>query len=127
MIDAVLARLGETWDGISVVPPNITDEAPADASPYIAVQFPASNVERMPVTDRLYREEGGFRLVLHMARGAGHADVTTKADALAALFRDTAFAGVETFVPSTPYIDDESGNYVRAAVVVPYRYQFRDA
>lgn len=124
VIDAVAARMGVTWNGIVVIGPNETDRPPRDGAPFIMLQFPVSNTERLPVTRRLYREEGGFRVVLHTARGVGLADHLTQLDALAELFRDRRFDGLETRVPSAPYIDDEDGNYVIGAIAVPYVHQF---
>lgn len=124
VVDAVAARLGDTWNGITVVPPNTTDEPPADGSPYILLQFPVADTRRSVVNNRQYREEGGFRVVLHGTRGSGTDQILERTGELAALFRDRKFDGVETQVPSEPFIDDETGNYAIAAVVVPYTYDF---
>lgn len=121
VLDAVMARLGATWSGVPVVQPFATNERPA--APYIVVEFPVANVERVSIGSRVYREDGGFRLVLALDQGVGLGDLLTKADALAAYFRDQAFGGVVTQVPSAPFLDDGAVT-AEASIVVPYTYQF---
>jgi hypothetical protein len=126
VIDAVALRLGETWSEIPVRMPNIGGPAPRDGSAFIAVDFPVANSERVAVNQRLYREEGGFRIILNGGADTGIDQIMTWSDQLAALFRDQKFGGIETQVPSSPFVDDsnDDGNYFQASVVVPYTYNF---
>jgi hypothetical protein len=90
------------------------------------VQFPVARTNKPPVGTRLYREEGGFRIVILAQNGAGLEDVLTWADGLAALFRDVKFDGVECQVPGSPFLDDsnDDGLYFKASIVCPYTYHF---
>lgn len=126
VIDAVDTYLNEVWTATTILDPNSANEPPSDGSPFIAVQFPVARNSR-PVIDRaFYREEGGFRIVINAMRGEGAGQTLIWADQLAALFRDRKFGGVSCQVPSSPFIDDrnESGMYFKAAIVVPYTYNF---
>jgi hypothetical protein len=126
VIDAVDARLGAIWDGLPVFGPNAEGETPSDGTPFLMVQYPASDTRRVTVNSRVYREEGGFRIVLNEARGFGLAKTTERCEALATLFRDVSFGGVVCQVPSSPFIDDdnEDGNYFQVSIVVPYTFNF---
>ena len=127
VIDAVKARLGDTWSGLPVVIPGGAAETPSDASAYLLVQFPVSSTARISVNQRSYREEGGFRIVINESSGSDALNsLMLKAEQLVALFRDQKFGGIQTQVPSSPYIDDdnENGNYYSAAIVIPYTYNF---
>ena len=127
VVNAVKARLGATWNGLPVIAPNdAMSETPADGSAFIALEFPVSNTERLPVNQRRYQEEGGFRIVINGERGAGVDDILTLADQVAALFCDQSFDGVRTQAPTSPRIDDgnDEGNYFRVVVAVPYTFQF---
>lgn len=122
---AVKERLGSSWNELAVRYPNDGQgETPADGSAYIAVQFPVANTDRMAVNQRLYREEGGIRLVVHAERGDGLDQVLGWTGALAALFSDQAFGGIKTQAAGSPFIDDDNelGNYFKAAVVIPYTF-----
>jgi len=126
VVDAFEAQIGATWSGLAVVGTNTSGESPSDGSSFIIIQFPVSTAVRITVNTGRYFEEGAARFVINMQRGDGLGAGLTKADALATLFRDVDFGGVETFVPSPPIIDDtnEDGNYYAFAVIVPYRYEF---
>jgi hypothetical protein len=126
VIDAVEARLGATWDGLPVFGANTEGEPPTDGSPFLMVQYPASDTRRLPITTPVYWEDGGIRIVLNEARGFGLAKTTQRCEALADLFRDQSFGGVVCQVPSSPFIDDDNddGNYFQASIVVPYTYCF---
>ncbi|QDM32094.1 hypothetical protein FNL55_12680 [Tardiphaga sp. vice352] len=129
VIDAVEARLGAIWDGLPVFGPNSEGEPPSDGTPFLMVQYPISNARRVTVNARIYREEGGFRIVLNEARGFGLEKTTQRCEALANLFSDQSFDGVVCQVPSSPFIDDdnEDGNYFQTSIVVPYTFNFTGA
>lgn len=125
---AVEARLGETWDGIPVFGVNSNKgRPPSDGSPFLMVQYPVvTDRRRMAVNAPIYREEGGFRLVLNETRGIGLQQGMERSKRLDDLFRDQKFAGVTCQVPSSPLIDDdnEDGNYFQLSMVVPYTFNF---
>lgn len=129
VVDAVAARLAASWTRCPVYGVNEgRGETPADGSPFLVPQFPVASVERLPVSQRFYRETGGIRFVLHTQAGAGTEPALTWAGELAALFRDQTFAGVITQAPSSPFIDnsnDRAGYFV-TTIVVPYTFNFSD-
>lgn len=129
--DAVDAYLGAHWAHVDVCPifvENQQGEIPADGSAFLKLQYPAANVDRLSVTDRLYREQGAVRVLIHVPRGAGTALIRQYGSEVAALFRDQAFSGVRCLVPTEPFTDDESdqGLYFVGSVVVPYEFYFRE-
>lgn len=130
VVAAVHARLDAEWGGPDVVEDdNSQGETPADGSPYLTVQFPFSNSERITFGtpgSNVHREEGAFRVLVHGQRGKGAAQIRLWADQAASLFRDKHFEGVQTFSPSSASTDDsnENGMYFVMAVAVPYRFDF---
>ena len=125
VVDAVEGHIGATWNGLPVIGANTGGEA--DGQQFILVQYPVSNTDRPVVDRRFYREEGGFRIVLHAHRGNGASQALTWCDQLAELFRDRDLGnGVKTQVPGSPFIDDQNdqGNFFQCSLVVPYSYQF---
>lgn len=131
MASAAVEELVETylaanWTRAPIFSENKEGETPADGSEFIVLQFPLSDVRRSFVNQRNYREEGGFRIVINVARGEGTATIRQYGAELAALFRDTKIGAITCGVPSEPFTDDQSdqGNYFTGALVVPYTYDF---
>lgn len=124
--DAVQAYLTANWTTAPILVENAEGETPTDGSPFIRLQFPVANVDRWAIDRRHYREAGGFRLIMAMARGTGTQLAREWGEQLATLFRDRKFDGVETKVPSEPFTDEQSdqGNYFLASMIVPYTYNF---
>ena len=127
VVDAVEAYLAANWSACPVIGPNGAGTTPEDGAPYIVAQYPVAGTVRM-VHQPYYREHGSIRFVIHVGRGAGIDQALAWADDLAALFRFKAFGGVRTQTPSSPMFDDEQsdGNYFWCALIVPYRYDWRD-
>lgn len=126
VVDAVYARLAANWAATDIDTTGERGETAGAA--FITVQFPVSNISRLSISDRLYREEGAFRIVINAERGdAGVANALTWADQLAALFRDVSFGGVQCLVPSSPAIGDfnDEGMYFVTTIVCPYTYDFQ--
>lgn len=129
--DSVDAYLAANWPYMADCPifvENEQGEIPFDGSAFLKLQYPVANVDRFLVEDRGYREEGGFRVLIHVQRGAGTDTIRQYGSELARLFRDQTFNGVECLVPSEPFTDDanDEGLYFVGSVVVPYRFYFRD-
>jgi hypothetical protein len=124
--EAVQAYLTTGWTDAPILVENEQGEGPEDGSPFVRLQFPASNVARWPVDQRYYREEGGFRLVIAVERGIGTQKIRDWGEELAELFRDREFDGVITRAPSEVFTDDDSdtGNYFVGTMIVPYEYNF---
>jgi uncharacterized protein DUF4128 len=130
VIAAVTARYEEFWQQRSkpavILPGNGPVEPPADGSPWTRLQFPAGDQARPIVNRRLYREEGGFRVVIAVEIGEGLEKASAWAEDIKTLFRDRKFSGVRTFVPGDIYVGDENdeGNYFVTALTVPYAFTF---
>lgn len=126
VVDAVIARLAEQWTDCPVLAGAY--RTPGDASPFLAVQFPVAETRRMTVNQRLYREEGAFRIVVATDRDDGEDKPMEWADRLALIFRDRKFGGIETQVPGSITLDDdkEDGVYLRTSFAVPFTRNFTD-
>lgn len=128
VIDAVEARLGQGWQGAPVYGLNgRIGDTPKDRSPYVLVQYPYNTARQLTFGApgaNVWRDEGGIRFVIHVARGSGVAQGLAWAEEIADLFRGKEFGGVQTFAPSSPVIDDanENGNYFILSLVVPYQF-----
>lgn len=125
--DAFKARLGNPWNGFPVGDVDTWETPPEGVDAFLVVEFPVVNSEK-PVLGRTYWEQGAARLVLSVKKGIGLSDGLAWADSLASLFRTHKFGGIETFVPSTPIVNDanDDGNWFELAVIVPFRFQFDD-
>ena len=126
VIAAVTSRLTTYWNKSAILEANFEGDAPSDGAPYLKLQFPASDKGRPIVNRRLYREEGGVRIVIAVEIGEGLTKASAWGEELATLFRDRKFSGVRTYVPGDIYVGDENdaGNYFVTALVVPYAFTF---
>lgn len=123
--EAVAARLDALWTRCPVFGINQEATAPADASPYLAVQFPVANRDQITIGapgNNIFREWGALRFVLHTERGAGPAKALAWADELALMFQAKQFGAVTTYAPSPPTLDGRNydGNYCVVSFAVPY-------
>lgn len=122
---AVEARLRAHSPVAAVFVENVIAEPPADGSGYIVLQFPVASVERWPVNERVYRETGAFRMVLHVPRGTGTDAIRDYGEQLAEIFCDQTFDGVQCRVPGPPFVDDSpEGSLIWASIVCPYDFTF---
>lgn len=129
VVDAVEARIAGLWAGPSkppVVGMNLTGKAP-NATDFIVIQYPVGAAEQITVGApgaNVWRETGVIRIVINAQRGKGMADALQWADELAGVLRGKAFAGVQTFAPSPPTIDDDNdqGNFFRVTFGCEYQH-----
>jgi hypothetical protein len=124
--DAVDSYLAANWTACPIFMENSQGDAPDDGSPFLLVDFPVSNTERAAVNQRLYREEGGARVIINVPRGGGTSLIRQWGEQIAALFRDVRISGINFLVPTEPAPDDSSdqGNYFTAAVVLVFWRSF---
>jgi hypothetical protein len=125
VIDAVEARLTAQWSSCPVFGLNDEAETPTDGSPFLAVQYPVANEEQISVGSpgsQVFRETGGFRLVLSVERTRGMTQGIGWVDDLRTLFRAQQFGGISCLGASPAFQDDsiDNGNYVLLTVVVEY-------
>jgi hypothetical protein len=127
--DAIYARLENTanWNHpeIPIVKGNI--DPGTENARFLAVQFPIANEDVASLGDpsnRLFREEGVVRLVLHGRSGEGADELLVLLEELRVLFRAKEFSGVITYAP-TPAVehdDNDDGNYYAVSTAVPYEF-----
>jgi hypothetical protein len=124
--DAVKARQAANWTTLPVYYANEATQPPADLSGFVVVETPIGRSSTISLgPSRGYREEGGFRFVIHVPLGSGAGDAFTYADALAALYRGkTLSAGLETLAPGPAVPLGDDGAYYKVSFSVPYRYLF---
>lgn len=124
VVDAVMGRLDAGWTGCPVAGANLGGADPV--APFIAIEFPVAN--EAPAStgapgDNIWREEGVFRIILHVERGAGIAEALAWCDTLAALFRGREFDGVQCWEVTSPRLDDDNDLSGYFQVFVAVRYQ----
>lgn len=129
VVDKVMAILAAQWTSCPVDAPNTTFETPDDGSPFIVVQYPYTRSRQMTFGDpgnNNWRDEGAFRLVIHVPRGEGIDRATQWADDLTAMFLGKDFGVFKTWVPSAPATDDRNSaaNYYVLSIAVPYWHDY---
>lgn len=128
---AFKARLTESWTatpflGDGNLQDNLTEPPPGDA--FLVVQYPITEGTK-PVLSGKYFDDGAARLVLNVRRYVSQSQALMWADLLASIFREfrsVDVVGFETFIPSSPIINDaiDDGNFIEYSVIVPYRFQY---
>lgn len=118
--------LRANWTRCAIRVENTGNQPPANGDEFLTLQFPFSDTQRWPISNRVYRETGGFRLVLAAKSGMGMATIRLWGGELRDLFIDRKIDGVDCRVPSAPFIDGDydEGPYILAAIVVPYFFNF---
>jgi hypothetical protein len=124
LADAVVAKLAAEFSLATILNQNEDMEEPQDGTPWVRVDFPVSQNERAALCRR-YRETGSFRVVVATQIASGMSDSRTMCEAIDAIFRAKRFGDVETEAPSIRDGIDQ-GNYLLAAVIVPYRFEYSD-
>lgn len=122
----VMQRLADQWYRCPVVVMNTTGEAPGDGSPYLLVQYPASNNGMRDIGEYQPAEEGGVRFVLHMYPGEGIQRPSEWGREIGDIFRSVRSGGLKFGAPSSPFFDDsnDEGSYFLCTVVAPYTFDF---
>lgn len=97
---------------------------------FVVLQFPFSN--SMPATvgapgGQWWMEEGAFRFVVSIPKGAGLGRGPEWSEQIAQLFRGEEFGDVVCFAPGSPAVDDrnETDAFFRLSFSVPYEFQFQ--
>lgn len=129
VVDAVKARLAANWTRAPVYGPNEPSQMPNDAGAFVSLMFPVSDEKQIALGQpgsRLYREEGGFRVILSAPIGSGMSPWLEWIDEIRAVFRGVVFDGVTTWEATPPAINSESddGAYMLLSVAVPYQFDF---
>jgi len=121
---------GVTGDVLPVL--NLNDSAdkrPTNGAPFIVLEYPVSNEQWLTVGApgaNIFKEIGGFRIILSEKRTVGMARAYGWIDELRTLFRGITFlSGALQCFESPPSVinnDSDLGNYFEFSFVVPYRY-----
>ncbi len=124
--NAVEARLRAGFTRAPILTENQESEVPGDSSAFVELQFPVADARRWAMGSRIYREEGGFRIVISLPVGSGTQLMRDWGEEIAVLFCDAKFDGVVCQVPSDPFTDPRGteGLYFQGSIVVPYTYNF---
>ncbi len=124
--NAVEARLRAGFTRAPILTENQESETPGDGSAFVELQFPVSDAERWAMGSRVYRETGGFRIVISLPVNSGIQLMRDWGEEIGALFCDAKFDGVVCQVPSDPFTDQRrtEGSYFQGSVVCPYTYNF---
>jgi len=127
--DAIQTYLEANWASISACPvftENEEGSIPDDGSAFLRLQFPVANVDRVSVSNRTYREAGGFRIIINVPRGAGTTTMRDYGASLANLFRDVRIGAIDCRAVAEPFTDDQSdkGLYYQGAMVVEFDRYF---
>ena len=131
VISAVAARLAAGFQEPDC-PIRDLNEPTVDRSrtAFVLVQYPYST--SMPATvgapgGQWWAEEGAFRIVITLPKGAGLGQGPTWAERIASLFRGEEFNDIVCFASGSPVIDDrnETEAFFRLSFSVPYEFQFQ--
>lgn len=130
VIDAVSARLAANWTLTPIFLSNTGGGVPADNSAFLSLTFPVANEVMKSTGDpgnNVWRETGGFRIVLAAPEGTTTDPWAAQIDTLRAVFRGKSFAGINCFEASPPMQNDNSdiGGYFELAFVVTYHFDIR--
>ena len=124
--DAITDHLQANWTRCPIMVENTQGDAPNDGSPFIVLQFPMSITVRRTISDRVYWEAGGFRIIINVASGEGTDTIREWGAELAVMFRDQQIGPVNCRTPTEPFTDmgADRGNYWQGSMVVTYDYAF---
>jgi hypothetical protein len=117
--------LAANWTETVIVGYDTVADTP-DVDAFVVQQYPVV-LGTHPVLGRHFFEEGVYRLVLNVNRGIGQAQGLLWSDQLRVLFNNVRFSSsLETLTPDGPIVDDnnEEGDWIAYAVIIPYRYQY---
>jgi hypothetical protein len=125
---AVKARMDATWvvdhPTIPVLYPNDPNPRPRDGSPFVRVDFPLTREAEGSLGSpgsNLWRQEGVFRVLVYVAKGAGTDELNDWTAEIEGAFRGYTAAHFRCHGPYT--VTDEGAPddpYFVAAVAVPY-------
>ncbi len=129
VVDTVESYLAANWSAVPVFGENVEGATPTNGSPFILVQYPFMTSQQISIGapgSNLWRDEGAFRIVIHVERGKGTKQGRQWADQLADLFRGKDLTVIQTSAPSAPVTDDrnDAGSYWKLSFAVPYRHDY---
>lgn len=127
--DAVEAHLASNWNKAAIFGENLEAQTPRDGSAYVLVQYPFVNSRQISVGapgNNLWRDDGAFRVVIHVPRGSGTIEGREWADEIAALFRGRDMPALRTWAPTAPVTDDRNAKaaYYVLSFSVPYSHDY---
>lgn len=127
--DAVETYLAANWSKATIFGENVEGSTPEDGTPFVVVQYPFVSSRQISVGApgaNLWRDDGAFRIVLHVERGAGTKQGRGWADEIATLFRGKDLDVLRTWAPTAPVTDDRNpqATYYVLSFSVPYQHDY---
>lgn len=129
VVDAVEEYLADNWSAVPIFGENTLGVTPANGSPFVVVQYPYAISRQISIGApgaNVWRDDGAFRLVIHVERGTGAKQGRQWADELADLFRGKNLTVLQTHAPSAPVTDDrnDKATYWVMSIAVPYTHDY---
>lgn len=127
--DAVETHLSTNWSRAPIFGENSEGSTPEDGTPFLVVQYPFVTSRQISIGvpgSNLWRDEGAFRIVIHVERGAGTRKGREWADEIAALFRGKDLDVLQTWAPTAPVTDDRNpaSTYYVLSISCPYQHDY---
>lgn len=134
MAHARVCAAAETWladhwthADVPIRGANVGTDVPDDGSAFLKVDFPWCRAEPASFGspgNNVYREEGGFRILIFVPRGIGVSEVRQWSSDIEEIFRGKLIADtIRCFAPVTSDDgEDGDGNYYISSVAVPYTF-----
>lgn len=127
--DAVEAHLSANWSRAAIFGENSEGLTPADGSPFVVVQYPFVSSSQISIGapgNNVWRDDGAFRVVIHVARGSGTKIGRQWADEISALFRGKDLGVLQIGAPTAPVTDDRNAvaTYYVLSFSVPYSHDY---
>lgn len=127
--DAVEAYLAAHWSEAEIFGENSEGSTPTDGSPFVVVQYPYVTSRQISVGtpgNNVWRDEGAFRIVIHVERGVGTKVGREWADQIAALFRGKDLGVLRTWAPTAAVTDNRNPaeTYYILSFSCPYSHDY---
>ncbi|MHB2265662.1 phage tail terminator-like protein [Aliihoeflea sp. PC F10.4] len=129
VVDTVEAYLAAEWSVVPVFGENVEGETPEDGSPFIVLQYPYVTSRQVSLGApgaNIWRDDGAFRVVIHVERGSGVKVGRQWADEIADIFRGKDLGILQTWAPTAPVTDDRNpaATYYILSFSVPYTHDY---
>lgn len=127
-VTAIKQLLAASWTTTPIALFNDSFDAP-EGAPWVLLTVKNDRTENYTMGvpgNRLYRYDGRIILDVFVPINSGNDLAFQYANALGEIFRNQFFSNVRTWAPD-PEGDgsnDESGNWYRTGVTIPYQYHF---
>ena len=127
--DAVERHLSDSWSRAAIFGENVEGLTPEDGTPFVVIQYPFVTSRQISMGapgSNVWRDDGAFRVVIHVERGSGTKMGREWADEIAALFRGKDLGVIQTWAPTAPVTNDRNAEatYFVLSFSVPYSHDY---